>query len=151
MSGCIFCDIVAGSAPASVICRDEHALVILDLFPIREGHALVIPLRHAPLVGELDAQLAGHLFNLARQVIAAQRAAGLPVQGHNLVVNDGKAANQHVPHVHVHVIPRRGGDTLRMLMRWWTRMLPLGSMERRRQKLDRLAARLAEHMVASDL
>lgn len=151
MGGCIFCDIVTGRAPASVVYRDEYALVILDLFPIREGHALVIPHRHAPLLGELDAQLTGHLFNLARHVIAAQRAAGLPVQGHNLVVNDGKAANQHVPHVHIHVIPRQGGDTLRMLMRWWTRMLPLGSLERRRRELDRLAVRLAERMAASDI
>lgn len=146
MSGCVFCAISAGRMPASVVWRDERAMVILDLFPLAEGHALVIPHVHAPRVNDLDDDLTAHLFSLAKRVIAAQRAVGLPAPACNLLVNDGKAANQHVPHVHLHVIPRRGRDLMRVLIRNWTRFLPFGSPERRRHRLDALARRLAQAM-----
>jgi diadenosine tetraphosphate (Ap4A) HIT family hydrolase len=109
MSQCIFCQIQAGTLPASVVYQDEQAMVILDLFPIREAHCLVIPREHAPLLEGLDAAVTHHLMDLARRTIVAQKRAGLAVKAHNVVVNDGRESNQHVPHVHVHVIPRRGG------------------------------------------
>lgn len=142
--GCIFCEIAAGTLPASVIYEDEQAMVILDLFPVREGHALVIPRQHAPLVEQLEPELINHMMDLARRTITAQKVAGLAVKGHNLVINDGKAANQHVPHVHLHVIPRRGGDTLAMMLGWATRMMNIFGLAARRDRLDRLAGLLRE-------
>ncbi|MBZ2188179.1 HIT family protein [Alcanivorax sp. JB21] len=147
MSDCIFCDILAGSAPASVIYEDDFALVILDLFPVREGHALVIPRQHVAFVEELDAGVAAHMMRLAQATIAAQKSAGMTIKGHNLVINDGKAANQHVPHVHLHVIPRRGGDTLAMMFGWATRMMNIFGLAARRDRLDRLAGLLRERFV----
>ena len=135
MKPCIFCQIQAGELPASVVYEDELAMVILDLFPVREGHCLVIPKVHAPLVEDLSAEMSSHLME----------RAGLPVKAHNLVINDGREANQHVPHVHLHVIPRRGGDTLATALTWATRLVNIFGMAKRRQKLDRLAGLLAEH------
>ena len=149
MGNCIFCDIVRGEAEASIVHEDEHALVILDLFPVREGHALVLPRDHHGLVGDLDTDTAAHLFELGRRVIRAQKAAGMEVDGHNLVLNDGPAANQHVPHVHLHVIPRRRGDTLRMAATWGSRMFSIFGLAGRRERLDRLAGLLHEHFPAA--
>lgn len=137
---CIFCQILAGEVPATVLYEDNIAIVILDLFPIREGHTLVIPRHHSPLLEQQDEQVSGHLLQLAQRVIVAHKRAGLTLDAHNIVLNDGKAANQHVPHVHVHVIPRKQGDTLKMMARWWTRMLPLTSMEKRRRQLEVVAS-----------
>ena len=145
MSQCIFCQIQAGTLPASVVYEDEQAMVILDLFPIREAHCLVIPREHAPLLEGLDADVTHHLMDLARRTIVAQKRAGLAVKAHNVVVNDGREANQHVPHVHVHVIPRRGGDTLVTALTWATRLLNVFGMAKRRKRLDRLAGLLSEH------
>ncbi|MBD3643926.1 HIT family protein [Alcanivorax sp.] len=145
MSECIFCQIRDGKLPASVVYEDERAMVILDLFPIREAHCLVIPKEHAPLLEQLDGSLSNHLMDLARRTIMAQKRAGLAVKAHNIVVNDGREANQHVPHVHVHVIPRRGGDTLVTAFTWATRLLNIFGLARRRKRLDRLAGLLAEH------
>lgn len=145
MTDCVFCRIVAGEMPASRVYEDESALVVLDLFPVREGHALVLPKRHLPLLEDLDDDTAAHLFRLARRTIQAQKAAGLDVAAHNLVVNDGRAANQHVPHTHLHVVPRKGGDTLATALTWGTRLVNVFGVERRRERLDRLAGLLAEH------
>ena len=145
MSQCIFCQIQAGTLPASVVYQDEQAMVILDLFPIREAHCLVIPREHAPLLEGLDAAVTHHLMDLARRTIVAQKRADLAVKAHNVVVNDGREANQHVPHVHVHVIPLRGGDTLVTALTWATRLLNVFGMAKRRKRLDRLAGLLSEH------
>lgn len=139
---CIFCQILADKAPATVLYEDDVAVVILDLFPIRAGHTLIIPRHHAPLLEQQSEAVSAHLFILARRVIAAHKQAGLELDAHNVVLNDGKAANQHVPHVHVHVIPRKAGDTAKMVIRWWTRMLPFTSMAARRRRLEAVAERL---------
>lgn len=145
MKGCVFCQIRDGKAPASTVYEDDRAMVILDLFPVRQGHCLVIPKQHAPLLEQLDESLTHHLMDLARRTICAQKAAGLAVRAHNVMVNDGREANQHVPHVHIHVIPRKGGDTIATMWTWATRMLNIFGLAKRRRSLDRLAGLLAEH------
>lgn len=148
MSDCVFCRIIEGRSPASVVYRDDRAMVILDLFPVREAHCLVVPLAHHSLLEQLDANLAAHLFELSRCTIRAQKRAGLDVLAHNVVVNDGREANQHVPHVHLHVIPRRGGDTLATALTWGVRLINVFGLAKRRRRLDRLAGLLAEHFPA---
>ncbi len=110
MAGCIFCAIASGRAPASVVHNDERYLVFLDIYPLRPGHALVIPRRHAATLAELSGAEVEALFALAARVGAALRASGLPCDDVHLVLNDGPAANQTVPHAHVHVVPRRRRD-----------------------------------------
>lgn len=135
--------------PASLVWEDDQCLAFMDIFPLHEGHVLVVPRQHAALLNQVPDSLRDHLFRVACRVIAAQRAAGLHADGANLVVNDGKPANQHVPHVHIHLIPRDGGDITAVGWRALTRFLnPALRTEAHRQRLDALAARLRAAMGA---
>ena len=113
-AACVFCDIVAGRGPASVVHSDETVLAFLDIRPLATGHLLVIPRAHAPYLADLDPAVGGHMFGVAQQMAAALRGSGLPCQGVNLFLADGEAAFQEVFHVHLHVIPRNPGDGFRL-------------------------------------
>ena len=147
MADCIFCQISAGDLPASVVYRDDRAMVLLDLFPVHAGHALVIPHQHCARVEDMPDAEARYLMALGQATIRAQQASGLGGDAQNLLINNGAAANQHVPHVHLHVVPRRRGDNLKTVWSWSTRMLPRGGMQSRRARLDELALRLAGKFV----
>ncbi len=110
MTDCIFCRILAGDLPASVIYRDEHSAVFLDIRPVNEGHLLVIPTDHADSLANLDPGVGGQLFAVAQRAAAALRDSGIRCEGVNLHLADGEAAGQEVFHVHLHVIPRFRGD-----------------------------------------
>lgn len=151
MSECLFCRILAGDTAASVVHEDDQALVMLDLYPVRPGHVLIIPKQHVARVEELSAAQLGHLVNLAQRLIRAERAVadstgGSAPKGHNLLINDGVAAGQHVPHLHLHVIPREGpGDRPALALAWLTRLLGQVRRSARRERLDRMAGLLREH------
>jgi histidine triad (HIT) family protein len=117
-AGCVFCDIVAGREPASVVYSDNTVLALLDIRPLTTGHLLVIPRAHAPYLADLDPAAGGHMFGVAQQMAAALRRSGLPCQGVNLFLADGEAAFQEVFHVHLHVIPRNRGDGFRLHAKW---------------------------------
>ncbi|GAB4583466.1 HIT family protein [Nocardia sp. IFM 10818] len=110
MSGCIFCRIVAGTAPATKVYEDDTLLAFLDIRPITRGHTLVIPKWHATDLDELTPALGAQLFTLGHRLAKALRRSDLGSHAANLVMNDGKAAFQTVGHVHLHVVPRRDGD-----------------------------------------
>jgi histidine triad (HIT) family protein len=110
MTDCIFCRIVAGDAPASVVHRDERCVAFMDIRPVNPGHLLVVPLRHAPHLADTDGETAAHLMRVAHRLAAALRASGLRCEGVNLFLADGAAAMQEVFHVHLHVFPRFRGD-----------------------------------------
>lgn len=146
MADCIFCEIAQGRGEASLVYQDATCLAFMDLYPVRPGHVLVIPRRHAMFIGELDGVTRGHLFEVGNAVINAQKAAGLPCDGHNLYLNDGPAANQHVPHVHLHVLPRQQGDLLKAAFTFSTRFVNHFGQAAHRRRLDELAQRIAQHM-----
>lgn len=140
MSGCIFCAIQAGALPAAIVHEDAHCLAFMDAYPLRPGHVLVIPRRHAVLMTELQASERTQLIELGNRIARAMRKLD-PACDINWIVNDGKAANQHVPHVHLHLIPRQPGDGAAMLARFSARpltMLRAPSLA----KLEPYAARL---------
>ncbi|WP_278313580.1 HIT family protein [Lolliginicoccus levis] len=121
---CIFCDIIAGRAEASVVHEDEHVLAFMDIRPMTPGHLLVIPKQHATDLAELDPGLAGPLLATAQRLAAALRRSPLKPAGINLFLADGVAAGQEVFHVHLHVLPRTPGDGfgLRGSFQWPHRM-----------------------------
>ncbi|MBN1964143.1 MAG: HIT domain-containing protein, partial [Anaerolineae bacterium] len=96
MSDCIFCRIVAGQAPASIIYADDVALAFLDINPVNPGHVLVIPRVHAPYLADLDEAAGMHLWRIAQRTAAALRESGLHCEGVNLFLADGEAAFQDV-------------------------------------------------------
>jgi diadenosine tetraphosphate (Ap4A) HIT family hydrolase len=107
---CIFCNIVWGQAPASIVYGDQHLLAFLDIQPITPGHILIVPREHAENLSVLDAETGGRLFQAGMRMATAIRRSGIPCEGINLHLADGRAAGQEVLHVHLHVIPRFSGD-----------------------------------------
>ena len=107
---CIFCEIVAGRAEASVVYENEHVIAFLDLFSINEGHTLVVPKIHATNLSDMDADVGMQVFAAAHKLARALRDSGIRCEGVNLLLSDGAAAGQEVFHVHLHVLPRYDGD-----------------------------------------
>lgn len=116
-AACLFCHIAAGTEPAILVHEDELCISFMDIHPVGTGHVLVIPKQHAQKLQELGAPVQGHLFAVCNRIVAAQRRAGLGVDGTHILLNDGKATNQHVPHVHFHLIPRTGHDSASFFFR----------------------------------
>jgi histidine triad (HIT) family protein len=110
MSDCVFCDILSGRLPSSMIYRDDLCCALVDIQPVNSGHVLVIPIRHAKDLADLDGETGAHMFRIAQRVAAAIRASDIPGEGINLFLADGEVAGQEVFHVHLHVIPRYEGD-----------------------------------------
>jgi len=110
MTNCIFCDILAGLAPANFIHRDDLCAAFMDIRPVNPGHVLVVPRAHAALLTELDEVTVGRMLQVAQRVDVALRASGIKCEAVNLIISDGAAAGQEVPHVHLHIIPRFHGD-----------------------------------------
>lgn len=106
---CVFCKIVHGELAAYKIFEDSETLAFLDIHPMTDGHTLVIPKQHAERFSELPPELVGKLFQTVQKV-SAQVVRALSAPGLNVGFNDGSAAGQAVPHLHVHIIPRFPGD-----------------------------------------
>ena len=110
MAACGFCEIVGGTKAARVVFEDEVCLAFLDHRPLFPGHCLLVPRSHYETLGDLPAELIGPIFSaaqlLSRAVEAAMKADGSLVAINNHV-------SQSVPHLHVHVVPRRKKDGLR--------------------------------------
>jgi histidine triad (HIT) family protein len=110
---CIFCKIVAGELPATVVVEDELTVAFMDINPATRGHTLVVPRRHARDLLSIDPD------DLCATAVAAQRLAGrmserLGAAGVNVLNSCGAAAWQTVFHFHLHVIPRYADDPLRL-------------------------------------
>jgi histidine triad (HIT) family protein len=107
---CIFCAIIAGQEPGTLVYRNTNFLVIMDKYPINPGHTLVIPMKHYEDLLHMPSAEVGKLHSLvpeiARAVVSAVKADGF-----NVGQNNGIAANQIVPHVHVHIVPRFNDDS----------------------------------------
>ena len=127
---------------------DGEYMAFMDLYPIRAGHLLVIPRRHAVHLHDLSAAEQTRLFAVAMRVLAAMRACGLRADAANLLVNDGAAAGQQVPHVHVHLVPRARRDGVGVTGGLLSRVLHFAAGAGRRPRLDALAARIRRHIPA---
>lgn len=135
MSACLFCDILAGQLPASMVYEDEDVVAFLDLFPVHLGHTLVIPRRHMADLSTCPGPLVGRLFEVGAQLAPAiVQAAG--AQGYNVWTANGAAAGQEVFHLHLHVLPRYDDDTFGL-------RFPKGyPSEAARDDLDAMAKRI---------
>ena len=110
---CLFCRIVAGELPATIIAEDERTIAFMDINPATRGHALVIPRAHVRDVHEIDTDDLSAVA-AAAQVVAARAIERLGAAGVNLLNSSGAAAWQTVFHFHMHVIPRYDDDPLRL-------------------------------------
>ena len=105
MTGCIFCDMIEGKLSCHMIYEDNDCLVILDKYPIDNGHSLVITKKPYEKLTDMNPDEVAKLFSkipkIATAIIKATNADAF-----SIAQNNGKAAKQIVPHVHVHIIPR---------------------------------------------
>lgn len=106
---CLFCRIVAGDVPATVVREDEHTVAFRDLEPQAPTHVLVIPRRHVPNVAALAEQAPDEVAAVVHAVAAVAREEGVDQGGYRTVFNTGADAHQTVFHAHVHVL---GGRTM---------------------------------------
>ncbi len=108
---CIFCKIVKGEIPCIQIYEDENALAFMDIAPLNQGHVLIIPKSHYETILDIEPGVFGWLGNVVTRVCKAVQKTLKP-DGINVMQLNGKAANQVVPHLHIHVVPRKFGDGL---------------------------------------
>jgi histidine triad (HIT) family protein len=128
---CVFCRILAGELPGTFVYRDEQCAAFMDIQPVNAGHLLVVPVRHAAELAELDEPTAGHLMQIAHRLVAALRGSGLRCEGVNLFLADGKAAMQEIFHVHLHVFPRFRQDGFGLKFGpHYTKLPPRADLER---------------------
>jgi histidine triad (HIT) family protein len=133
MQNCVFCDIVAGSAPATIYYEWADAIVFRPLNPVIEGHALVIPKVHVP------SAITNHLITMATMKRATEWASQYDAS--NILTSVGRAATQSVFHLHIHVVPRAFNDQL--MVPWGTTGNP--HEPHRCKYVDQLEAELATY------
>ncbi len=136
---CIFCDIAAGLAPASIVYEDDRAVAFLDLFPVHAGHTLVVPRQHVVDLGSCPEAVASHLFAVCARV-APHIVAEVGAAGFNVWTANGAAAGQEIFHLHLHVLPRFEDDTFGL------RFPESYPEEASRQELEAMAVRLRTRM-----
>lgn len=107
---CIFCQILTGQRPAHVVLESVHAMAFLDARPVFPGHSLLVPRDHHETLADLPAPLIGEFFTDAQRLAGAVEE-GMDAQGTFVAMNN--RISQSVPHLHVHVVPRRPKDGLR--------------------------------------
>ena len=108
-SDCIFCRIVLHDTSARIIHENANALALLDVFPVRAGHALVITKKHYGKLQDLEKEDRNSLFQLVTKVSDALERS-MNINATLIAIHNGRDAGQEIPHVHVHILPRTPGD-----------------------------------------
>jgi histidine triad (HIT) family protein len=134
---CLFCAIAAGELPAAIVLDDAAAIAFLDIRPVFKGHVLVAPRGHVPTLVDLPPNGLAPFFGAVTRVARAVEA-GLGADGTFVAINN--KVSQSIPHLHVHVVPRRKKDGLRGF--FWPRVRYDSDAER-----DDYAARIRAAMV----
>ncbi len=129
---CLFCRIVSIELPATVVYEDENALAFLDHRPLFPGHTLLVPRQHVETLGELPAKLIAPYFEAA-QILARAVEAAMDAEGTFVAMNN--RVSQSVPHLHVHVVPRRRKDGLKGFFWPRTKYKSVEEMEEVRKKI----------------
>jgi histidine triad (HIT) family protein len=137
---CIFCKIVDGSAPSHRVCENPRTLAFMDIFPVADGHTLVVPKAHCANLLEAEESDLRAVIAQSKRVALALREVFEP-DGIGVFQLNGAAAGQTVFHYHMHLIPRMRGDALQVHSR------TPGDPER----LAETARRLSEAIASSDL
>ena len=107
MSGCLFCRIVAGEIPATIVYQDDRVVAFKDINPQAPGHVLVIPRRHIPSLNDLTAEDDALVGEMIRRGAALAGDMGFTERGYRTVFNTNADAGQTVFHIHLHVLGGR--------------------------------------------
>jgi histidine triad (HIT) family protein len=135
--GCKFCQIIAGEIPAHFVLDTDDVVAFLDHRPLFPGHTLVLPREHVETLADLPEDRVGPFFRQVQRVEAAVRTA---MEAQGSFVAENNVVSQSVPHLHVHVVPRRRKDGLRGF--FWPRTRYASDAE-----MAAVAARITEELV----
>ena len=102
---CIFCDIINGKREGHILYEDDSHIAFLDKYPIDVGHSLVVPKKHHEKITDMEPQKVGDIFTIVPKVANAILKAA-KADAFSVGQNNGRAAKQIIPHVHIHIIPR---------------------------------------------
>jgi histidine triad (HIT) family protein len=141
---CVFCQISAGELPASIVYDDQDFMVIMDAYPLSRGHILILPKTHQQYLKELSETQQHRLFELGTALMQASEKAGFGSGDSNLLLNDGRNANQTVPHLHLHIIPRTKNDFLKNLPKLVLHITGVFGIQTKRATLDEQARKIRE-------
>jgi histidine triad (HIT) family protein len=108
---CVFCKIVAGQMPCFKLLEDDNALAIMDIYPANDGHCLVLTKEHYPTLFDISDEA---FAAVSRSIIRVARAVNQALSPVGLIQANGPGAQQSVRHFHVHVLPRKLGDQLKL-------------------------------------
>ena len=133
---CIFCRIAQKQVPASSVYEDEKVMAFLDIRPLNEGHTLVIPKAHYENIFDVPQELNAYIHGTTKQIATAVKKA-MNTDGISIIQQNGKAANQDIPHLHVHVIPRYEGQKLPSFSE---------TSEAKREQLSQTAAKIQKQL-----
>lgn len=131
MDDCIFCKIVSGSIPSSMVLDGEKIVAFLDVRPVNKGHVLVVPKEHAETLLDVPENTLKDMIVAAKKIGKSLRKS-LKADGFNLGMNNFAAAGQVVFHAHLHVIPRYDGDGLQ---HWPAKAYDEGEIDQYREKI----------------
>ena len=109
VDNCIFCKVAQKKIDAKIIDENENAIAFLDAFPLTAGHTLVITKNHYAKLQDVDYDQINQLFSLANKILPSIEK-GTGVQSTLIAIHNGKDAGQEIPHLHVHIVPRKLGD-----------------------------------------
>ncbi|VVB78198.1 HIT domain protein [uncultured archaeon] len=112
---CVFCKIIRGEIPSTKTYEDDKFIAILDINPKTPGHTLVIAKDHFKTLLDTPTSLGCELMDAVKNVSLDLVKQG-KAEGFNFIFNNGEVAGQIVPHVHMHILPRKSGDGLKMLV-----------------------------------
>jgi histidine triad (HIT) family protein len=142
MENCVFCKIAKKQLPASIIYEDELVLAFLDLNPLTEGHSLIIPKKHYENIFKIDKETLQRIISVAKK-LSQKMEVVLGAEGVNLFQASGRAAEQSVFHFHLHLVPRREGDSL-AINSWWQEKAKKADIK----KLQELAKRIRKKTIS---
>jgi diadenosine tetraphosphate (Ap4A) HIT family hydrolase len=143
---CIFCQINLKELKAHSIYKGHSCHAILDKFPLSEGHVLVLSKTHVGSVEKLPEAEFTEMWTVAKSVSKAMKSLDSTIKDVHFLINDGPSANQHIPHVHIHIIPRYGWDLGWLPVRFMTRFINPGNYFMKEAKRSKWAGALSEFM-----
>ena len=132
MAECLFCRIVSGELPATIVYEDDDSVAFLDHRPLFPGHTLLVPREHVETLGELPAKNVGPYFEAAQLLSRAVESA-MDAEGTFVAMNN--RVSQSVPHLHVHIVPRRKKDGLKGFFWPRTKYKEVEEMEEVKKKI----------------
>jgi len=133
---CIFCKIAQKQAAASLVYEDEKVMAFLDIRPLNKGHTLIIPKAHYENIFDISQELNAYLHGITKLIALAIKKT-TKADGVSIIQQNGKAANQDIPHLHVHIIPRYEGQKMPSFSE---------TVEANKEQLNQTATKIQKHL-----